>query len=332
MHTAPRLAPLAALLLTALPAWGQPDADRPRPETGTVRFAPAADEATVPKRYRLGPHTFEYTLTPRTVLAQSGVRIDKLTYPSPVRSPYPENNTVYAEYYRPLGDGPFPAVIVLDILGGDQSLSRSIATIFAQNGVAALFVQMAYYGPRRPAEGKVRLLSTDIPRTMEAVRQTVLDVRRAAAWLESRPEVDRNHLGILGTSLGSFMSALTAEMEPRLGRVALLLSGGGFVEAYYDHPLAAPYRKTFEALGGSKIMIARLLAPVDPLTYADRLKDHKLLMIAASRDDIVPPKMARWLWEASGKQRIVWYDATHIGAALYFLPAMQEVIGHFKSD
>jgi cephalosporin-C deacetylase-like acetyl esterase len=176
------------------------------------------------------------------------------------------------------------------------------------------------------------LLSPDIPRTLEGVRQTVLDVRRAVAWLESRPEVDRRRLGILGTSLGSFMSGLTAEMEPKLHRVALLLSGGGFVEAFYDHPLAKPYREPFEKLGGTKQMVARMLAPVDPLTYADRLKQHDLLMIAASRDDIVPPKMARWLWEASGKQRIVWYDATHVGSAVYFLPAMAEVLRHFKAD
>src|SRR5207244_3680072 len=113
------------------------------PETGTVRFEPAADPATVPERYRLGPHVFAYTLTPWRVLEQSGVRIDRLTFPSPVQSPYAVNNTVHAEYYRPLGEGPFPGVIVLDILGGDQNLSRSIATVFAQNGLAALFVQMA---------------------------------------------------------------------------------------------------------------------------------------------------------------------------------------------
>jgi dienelactone hydrolase len=328
MRSALCFAPLAGLLLTAPSAQGQSAA----PETGTVQFEPAADPATVPERYRLGPHAFDYTLTPWRVLEQSGVRVDRLTFPSPVRSPYPVNNTVHAEYYRPLGDGPFPAVIVLDILGGDQNLSRAIATVFAQNGIAALFVQMAYYGPRRPAEGKVRLLSPNIPRTMEAVRQTVLDVRRASAWLAGRPVVDRAHLGILGTSLGSFMSALSAEMEPRLVRVALLLSGGGFVEAFYDHPLAKPYREAFEKLGGSKTMVARMLAPVDPLTYADRLREHRLLMIAASRDDVVPPKMARWLWEASGRQRIVWVDSTHVGAALYFLPAMQEVIRHFKAD
>src|SRR5207302_6640231 len=106
-----------------------------------------------------------------------GVEVYQVTFPSQFASPRPENNTVYAEYYRPKGTGPFPAVIVLDITGGDQTLSRFIARTMAQNGIGGLFVQMAYYGPRRPAGSKLRMLSTDIPRTMEAVRQTVLDCR-----------------------------------------------------------------------------------------------------------------------------------------------------------
>ena len=41
---------------------------------------------------------------------------------------------------------------------------------------------------------------------MDAIRQTVLDNRCAAAWLASRPEIDAKKLGIHGTSLGSFMA------------------------------------------------------------------------------------------------------------------------------
>ena len=60
-------------------------------------------------------------------------------------------------------------------------------------------------------------------------------MRLATAWMESRPEIDLKRLGILGTSLGSFMAALTGEMEPKLGRVAVLLGGGGFIDGYYDY-------------------------------------------------------------------------------------------------
>jgi cephalosporin-C deacetylase-like acetyl esterase len=165
---------------------------------------------------------------------------------------------------------------------------------------------------------------------MEAVRQTVLDVRYAAAWLQSRPEIDANRLGIHGTSLGSMIGALAAEMEPRLKRVSILLGGGGLVEAYYDHPQAARYRRVWEALGGTKKHVIWLLAPVDPLTCAANLKDRKVLMIAGKQDNVVPPSATEALWRAAGQPKIVWYDCTHYTALLYFVPMMQEVVKHFS--
>ncbi len=297
-------------------------------EKGKVTFKPIHPEQT-PERFRLDTYAFDYEMTPKMDLPVCGVEIYKMTYPSPVKTKYEANNTVHAEYYRPKGKGPFPGVLVLDILGGDQNLSRGIALQLSQNGIAALFVQMAYYGPRRTPGGP-RLLSPNIPQTMEAIRQTVLDCRCATAWLEARPEIDGKKLGILGTSLGSFMSALTAASEPRIQRVVLLLGGGGLVDAYYEHPKVKPYTRINEFLGLTKDKLKEMIAPADPLTYADFLKQRDLLMIAAKRDDIVPPKAAVTLWEATGKPKIIWLDSTHVGAALYIFDVAGPIIAHFR--
>lgn len=306
--------------------------DEPVVEKGNFRFAPSEDQANVPERYRLGERTFDYQMSPKRDLPSSGVRVFRVQFPSPVKTATPENNTVHAEYYLPSGKGPFPGVIVLDITAGNQSLSRHLSMFLAQKKIAALFVQMAYYGPRRPPGSKLRLLMPNIDHSLSAVRQTVLDLRVAAAWLEARPEIDGKKLGIMGTSLGSFMAALTAEMEPKLGRVAVLLGGGGVVDAYYNHPQATPYRRIYESLGGTKEKLARMIAPADPLTCAANLKQRKLLILAGKRDRIVPPKMAEALWEASGKQEIVWYDCTHYGAIVYLAAALDRIVKHFQMD
>ena len=311
---------------------GEPLLERAQPERGTVRFQPLGDQQNIPERYRLQAHSFSYDMQPKRDLPGSGLEICEVRFPSPVVSDCPENNTVYAEYYRPKGKGPFPGVIVLDITGGNQSLSRTIAHCLAQNQIAALFVQMAYYGPRRPPGSKVRLLSTNIARTMDGIRQTVLDIRRAAAWLESRPEINPKRLGLHGTSLGSMIGALAAEMEPKFARVSIALGGGGLVDAYYEHPQAAAYRKVWESLGGTKETITRLLAPIDPITCAPNLKGRSVLMIAGKRDEIVPPKATKALWEAAGQPKLIWYDCTHYGAAFYIAPILGEVVKHFKAE
>lgn len=299
---------------------------------GTVSFEPIGDQKNIPECYRLEPHQFDFELVLKRDLPANGIAIYELRFPSPVKSPCPENNTVYAEYYRPAGRGPFPCVIVLDITAGDQSLSRAIAKNFAKNDIAALFVQMAYYGPRRPNGSKERLLSADIEHTMAAVRQTVLDLRRAVAWMESRPEIGKKNLGIMGTSLGSFVAALTAEMEPKLGRVAVVLGGADFVDGYSDHPRAAAYFKLMESIGITRDLMKAVIAPIDPITCAANLKDRKLLIVAAKKDEVVPPRMAENLWNATGRQRIIWLNAGHFTAALYLMSGLSEIVDHFKRE
>jgi len=322
---------LGLCCLSATPLHAEERSNPPPGERGIVSFRPADDQANIPARYRLAQCKFAFELTRKQELPVSGITIFHLTFPSPVKTACPENNTVHADYYRPKGAGPFPCVIVLDILAGNEKVARLCASTLAQNGIAGLFVSMPYYGQRRPAGSKLRMLSPDLERTVEAVRQSVLDLRCATAWMAARPEVDSQRLGIMGTSLGSLVATLTAEMEPRLGRVAVLLGGGGFVDAYYDDPRARPYRKMWEAVGGTRAEVVQFLAPVDPLTNAGNLRDRKVLMIAAKHDEIILPKMAEALWKATGQQQIFWIEATHYSAALYLVPGLEHVVRHFAA-
>lgn len=321
-----RLPAVVAALVLAFPAL----ADQKPAETGKVAFKPVDDQAGTASCYRLDACEFSYELKPKRELPVSGIEIYDLTFPSPVKTKYPENNTVHAEYYLPKGKGPFPGVIILDILDGSQVVSRGIASVLAANGIAGLCVQMPYYGPRRPTEARVRLLSPDVPHTLAAIQQAVLDNRCAAAWLASRPEIDAKKLGIHGTSLGSFVAALTGAAEPRLNNVSLMLGGGDLVEAYWDNPKAKPFFTALAAFGADKETIKRAIAQADPITYAASLKKRNLLMIAASRDDVVPPAAAKSLWEATGKQKIVWLNTTHVGAALFLFDATDHIVKHFK--
>lgn len=298
--------------------------------SGTVDYQPLDDPQKVPAEYHLEAHQFPFEMELKKSHEKEGYNVYIVRFPSAVTTKVIENNTVYCEWYRPNGPGPFPTTVILDILGGDQKLARVQSAYLVQKGIACLFVQMAYYGPRRPPGSKVRLLMPDINHSLGAVRQTVLDVRRAAAWLTSQPEVDQKRLGIIGTSLGSFMGTLTAEMEPRFKKVAIVLGGGGVVDAFYDHPQGAPIRLLWESLGGTKEKLQKLIAIADPITRAENLKDREVIMIAARKDEIVPPSACVRMWEALGKPKIIWYEAGHYSAILFITDALQHTIEHLK--
>jgi dienelactone hydrolase len=320
----PRIAfgTLFALALAA-PAYGA-DGER-----GTLKVPADDAKAPVAERFRMEAYSGEYKLSTRYNLRHSGVTVYDLSFPSPVKSDCPENNTVYAEYFVPTGMEKCPAVIVLDIMQGNQLIARGEAMWLAQNGVAAMVVLLPYYNERRPLNSKLKLVSTDIVRTLDGIRQGVLDCRCAIAWLAARPEVDAEKLGMVGTSLGSFLAALTSANEPRIKNVCMLLGGGGLVDAYYDHPKAKPVTEWIDLVGGKRL-VKNLIAPVDPITYAAQLKGKNLLMIAAKNDEIVPAKAARQLWEATGRQRIVWLDSGHVTSAFYTMTMLCEVRDHVR--
>jgi dienelactone hydrolase len=298
--------------------------------TGTVDYKPLDDPKKVPAEYHLDAHQFPYEMTLKQNHEKEGYNIYSVTFPSAVTTKYPSNNTVYCDWYLPVGKGPFPATVILDILDGSQKLTRVQSAYLVQKGIACLCVQMAYYGPRRPANSNVRLLMPDLDHSLGAVRQTVLDIRRAAAWLANRPDVDQNRLGVVGTSLGSFMGSLSAEMEPRFKKVAIVLGGGGIVDAFYDHPQGSSVRFLWESLGGTKEKMKQLIAIADPITRAENLKDRHVVMFAAKNDEIVPPSACTRMWEAIGKPEIHWYNAGHYTAALFITNALEHTVVMFK--
>jgi hypothetical protein len=110
----------------------------------------------------------------------------------------------------------------------------------------------------------------------------------------------------------------------------LLLGGGGLVDAFLENPKAKPFIDAATLIGLTKEKMRKMIAPADPLTYADLLKERQLLMIAASRDDVVPPKAAKTLWEAAGKPKIIWLDATHVGAAVFVFDVATPIVEHLK--
>lgn len=289
-------------------------------ETGAAKFVPSPAEKTVPSQFRLTEHEFPFNAG--FLRQQAAVRVHRLTFPSPVTTHVPENNTVHAVYFQPAGPGPFPGVIVLHILGGDFLLSETIANHLAQHGIAALFVKLPYYGERRGKNSPQRMVSRVPAEAVSGMTQGVLDVRRAAAWLGSRNEVDARRLGITGISLGGIMSALCAAAEPQFQNVAIYLAGGKFAEFIWahEHEMAAEFRKGWLAAGGTKESFSELVGRIDPATYGHLLKGRRVLMVAASHDEVIAPKSAEALWESMGKEpKLIWLDAGHYSAAK-FLP------------
>ena len=270
---------------------------------------------------------FDWSLAPGRPTGW-GYQVQHLAFPSPVVSPFANNNTVHADYYRPVRDRGvrLPAVIVLDILQGNALVSGMVADTLARQGVAALALRMAYYGERRPPGTDRRKIESDPALLLDAMVQTATDIGRAAAWLRSRPEIDAGRVGLCGTSLGAFAGALTAGVYGTFPRVLLVLGGGDVADVIWNGRETARARRRLESDGWTRERLADALAPIEPLAYAARVPRGSVLMVNGSRDDVVSPANAGKLRDALGDPAIHWYDAGHYTMAA-FAPAILAMAG-----
>ncbi|HTQ40144.1 MAG TPA: alpha/beta hydrolase family protein [Pirellulales bacterium] len=307
-------------------------ADDVAPRQGQIHFEPVPDEAhAVPEPFRLAAQTFSFEQTALPKWSDD-VAISTVTFPSPVVTPEPNNNTVHCEYFRPAKAGKYPACVVLHIMGGDFPLARLFANNLAQHGVAALFVHMPYYGERRQPNSKARMISTDPQETVRGMIQAVKDIRFAAAWLAAQDEVDPQQLGIFGISLGGITASLAAAAEPRFVKVCPVLAGGDLSLVLRDsqekHLAAA--KQHWLAHGHSLDELTELMKTVDPCSYAAYLSGRKVLMFNALHDEVIPRPCTDSLWEAFGRPNIEWYDCGHYTAILHVLDALDKTATFFS--
>jgi dienelactone hydrolase len=295
---------------------------------GEVQFALQPDEANVPERFRLTPHVFDFAAV-RLESSTADTGISLVTFPSPVKTDLAENNTVHCEFYLPQRKEKVPAVVVLHILGGDFPLSRFCCSAMASRGVAALFVKMPYYGPRRVPGNPRRMVSKDPQETVEGMTQAVLDIRRAAAFLAAQPEIDGEQLGVFGVSLGGITGGLAATAEPRFKNVCLLLAGGDMGRIGWDNPELREVREKWLKNGGTRESFFDLMKQVDPVSYADRARGKRILMLNAKTDEIIPRACTESLWKAFGEPEIVWYDGGHYTVARSFFSILDKSTGFF---
>ena len=300
------------------------------PLSGTIDFTPGESEATVPERFRLEAARFAWQAVPVGADSKT-VEVFDVTFPSPVVTPHKNNNTVHAEYYRPKREGKRPAVLVLHILGGDFPLSRLFCNRLAQQGVAALFVKMPFYGPRRQPDSSRRMVSANPDETVEGMTQAILDIRRSVAWLAARDEIDADQIGVFGISLGGITGALAAGVEPRIQNVCLLLAGGDIGRVALDSPEVQKVRGGKPFAPGEREAMQAALAQIDPITYATGARGKRILLLNAASDEVIPKECTLSLWKSFGEPQIVWYSGGHYTVIRHVFRALERVAHFFAA-
>ena len=142
---------------------------------------------------------------------------DHLTWTSAVHTPSAENNTVHARLFTPRRErrNKPRAAVVLPQWNAQPDSHVEACRIFNGLGMTALRLTLPYHEERRPPELEraEHLVCSNIGRTIQSMRQAVLDTRGAVRWLR---EQGIERIGILGTSIGSCTAFLTFTHDPAI--------------------------------------------------------------------------------------------------------------------
>ena len=255
-----------------------------------------------------------YAVTPAT---DATLADGRLTFTSAIETPHAANNTVVARFFPDVSPrGRRRAVVVLPQWNSDAGGHVGLCRLLNRFGISALRLSLPYHDDRMPTELSRAdyIVSANIGRTAQVCRQAVLDARRAVQWLRSQ---GYESIGILGTSLGSCLSMLTAAHEPLIRAAALNHVSPYFADVVWR---GLSTRHVRESLDGRVSLdeLRRMWLPISPLPFLERVRGRRLLLIYARYDLTFPVDLSRMLVRE--------FDRHHIAHDLAVLPC-----GHYST-
>ncbi|HET7129064.1 MAG TPA: hypothetical protein VFJ93_08325 [Gaiellaceae bacterium] len=192
-------------------------------------------------------------------------------------------------------EGQHAGVVIVHGAGGDRSELLGQAIALAKKGVVALTITAPSSAHPAPRATSLEGLLAQAQRTQEGDSAAV---RRAAAFLVSRADVDAERLGYLGWSAGAKTGTFVVD---RFRALALLSAGAATVDQFVA---AAPAE--------SRAQVRRALTPIDPIRALAGARPGSVLLEDGRQDEIVPHSALLNVVRAAPRGTLVrWYDTRH---------------------
>lgn len=243
---------------------------------------------------------------------------EHLTWSSAVHTSSPENNVVRARYFpAEMRSGqPRKCVLILPHWNADPESYVSLCRLFNRFGISALRLTLPYHEARKPPEleRSDHLVSPIIGRTLQSMRQAVLDTRAAVDWLKNHEGYDR--IGLLGTSIGSCTGFLAAAHDERIDVGVFNHVSGSFADVVW-HGISTQHVKQGIDQDVSLEELRDYWAPISPLSYIERVAQmapRPMRFIAAKYDLTFPADLSREVIAAAQrhfKVDVTWLPCGH---------------------
>ncbi|MGZ6093761.1 MAG: alpha/beta hydrolase family protein, partial [Polyangiales bacterium] len=194
-------------------------------------------------------------------------------------------------------------------------------------GVDVAHVQLPFHGRRRPSGQLFHgewFWTADLVRSLEAVRQAVIDVRTIMAWFR---ELGYEEVGVTGLSLGGCIAMLLACVEPLPDYAIPMIAHLELPDAIEEAPILWRMKDDLERFGIDRARRREIFTRVPLSTSVPKLPNEKQLWVAAREDGYLKAELVEQQWKRWNEPPILWIPGGHMTFPL----ALGEIVARMKA-
>jgi len=250
-----------------------------------------------------------------------------LSWRSPIKTDFAENNTARADFFRTnvrLWTGAPTVFLLHALMSSSPSGYHRWAERFNELGWNACFVHLPYHFSRVPIgywNGELAI-TPDLIRNAEGLRQGVIEVRQI---MESLRGHGCHEFGVLATSYGGWVGALLTLVESDFRFVALMSPIVNVEHAIWQSPAARRLRRELVRANVEPALVARHFHLSSPLHGRPACDPTRILFVTGDFDSIAPPAEIQAIHQTWRGSELLRVRQGHFGHRM-----MPETIAHLK--
>ncbi len=224
------------------------------------------------------------------------------------------HDAVRVEHWEHRGKWRRPTVLALHGFGMGYPAIDGPA-LFAgelyRSGFDVALMTLPYHGRRTPADARFSgqaFTAVDVLQLNEAMRRAVFEILAVEGWLRERRG---DPVGLVGLSLGGYLTSLVAGLLPRLDFAVPMVPPvciGDLAWRFFER--SRHYAGTEP--GSLREQLRAAYRVHSPLAYPVAIAAERLLIVAGRGDQIVPPEHPHALWVHWGRPDIHWFSGSHL--------------------
>lgn len=242
---------------------------------------------------------------------------------------YGASHTVYARHLRPAAACRRPRLLYLHGYMQPETIVEELTlltTLALTWNVEVIQMQVPHHGRRASSGSRFsgeRFWTADLVRSVEALRQTMVDARALLRWLKAE---DARPVGVAGLSLGGALTLSLACLEEGFDFAVPLIAHMDLAALVRDAPVLSKMRHDLRGFGWGRVEFDRFVEQLGWQSLEPKLPPERVLMVAAASDRFFEPEIVERMWERWGYPEIRWYPTSHMG----FLPFLPDAIRNVR--